>query len=229
MYGLPQAGLLSQQLPKDRLNAKGYSQSTLVPGLWNHEWRPITFTLCVDDFGVKYTGAQHADHLMAILQEHYTISHDWSGSRYLGMDINWDYEKHEVHLSMLSYVQDALTRFHHTCPRKSHDQPHPPVKPTSGAKVQYAAGEDESPAVSPQEKKFIQEVTGTFLYYARAVDATMLPALGSIATQQASPTENTMKKVKHFLDYAASHPNAIITYRASDMVLATHSDASYLS
>ena len=38
-----------------------------------------------------------------------------------------------------------------------------------------------------------------------------------------------MKKVKHFLDYAASHPDAIITYCASDMVLAAHSDASYLS
>ena len=95
--------------------------------------------------------------------------------------------------------------------------------------MQYAASEDESPAVSPKEKKFIQEVTGTFLYYAIAVDATMLPALGFIATQQASPTENTMKKVKHFLDYAASHPDAIITYLASDMVLAAHSDASYLS
>ena len=95
--------------------------------------------------------------------------------------------------------------------------------------MQYAASEDESPAVSPEKKKIIQEVTGTFLYYARAIDATMLPALGSIATQQASPTENTMKKVKHFLDYAASHPDAIITYRASDMVLSAHSNASYLS
>ena len=38
-----------------------------------------------------------------------------------------------------------------------------------------------------------------------------------------------MKKVKHFLDYAASHPDTIITHRASDMVLAAHSDASYLS
>ena len=38
-----------------------------------------------------------------------------------------------------------------------------------------------------------------------------------------------MKKVKHFLDYAASHPDAIITYQASDMVLAAHNDASYLS
>ena len=38
-----------------------------------------------------------------------------------------------------------------------------------------------------------------------------------------------MKKVKQFLDYAATHPDASITYHASDMVLAGHSDASYLS
>ena len=31
------------------------------------------------------------------------------------------------------------------------------------------------------------------------------------------------------LDYAATHPNSIVTYNASDMVLAGHSDASYLS
>ena len=38
-----------------------------------------------------------------------------------------------------------------------------------------------------------------------------------------------MKKVKQFLDYAATHPDAIVTYRASGMTLAVHSDASYLS
>ena len=105
MYGLPQVVLLAQQLLEERLNAKGYSQSNLVPGLWTHEWRPITFTLCVDDFGVKYTGEQHANHLMAILQEQYTISHDWSSSRYLGMDIDWDYARREVHLSMSRYLE----------------------------------------------------------------------------------------------------------------------------
>ena len=166
---------------------------------------------------------------MAILQEHYTISHDWSVSIYLGMDIDWDYARREVQLSMLSYVQDALKSFHHKYPGMPQDQPHPHVKPTYGAKVHYAAGKDKSPAVSPAKKKFIQEVTGTFLYYARAIEATMIPALGSIATQHVSPTENTMKKAKHFLDYAASHPDAIIAYQASGMVLAVHSDASYLS
>ncbi len=78
-------------------------------------------------------------------------------------------------------------------------------------------------------KKFIQEVIGTFLCYARCVDSTMLAALGSLATQQADPTKNTMAKAVQFLDYAVTHPDTIVTYHASDMVLAGHSDASYLS
>jgi hypothetical protein len=80
-----------------------------------------------------------------------------------------------------------------------------------------------------KDKKFIQEVIGTFLYYARCIDSTMLAALGTIATQQANPTQNTMKKVQQFLDYASTHPDAIVTYPASDMVLAEHSNTSYLS
>jgi hypothetical protein len=54
-------------------------------------------------------------------------------------------------------------------------------------------------------------------------------ALGSLATRQANPTENTMAKVTQFLDYAATHPDAIVTYHVSGMVLAGHSNASYLS
>jgi hypothetical protein len=56
----------------------------------------------------------------------------------------------------------------------------------------------------------------------------MLTALGSLATQQANPTVNTMIKVRQFLDYAATHPDAIVPYHTSDMVLAGHSNASYL-
>ena len=57
----------------------------------------------------------------------------------------------------------------------------------------------------------------------------MLAALGLIATQQASPTANTMRKIKQLLDYAATHPDTAVTYWSSNMVLATHSDASYIS
>ena len=229
MYGLPQAGILAQKLLEERLNAHGYRQSQITPGLWKHDTRPISFTLCVDDFGVKYVGRQHADHLKNVLNEHYKCAVDWDGKKYLGMDIDWDYDYHKVHVSMLDYIPEALARFQHKTPRKPQHQPYPHTKPTYGATKQYVEDSDESEPTSKEEKTYIQEVIGTLLYYARCVDASMLPALGSLATQQANPTQNTMMKVKQLLDYAATHPDAIVTYNASDMVLAAHSDASYLS
>ena len=57
----------------------------------------------------------------------------------------------------------------------------------------------------------------------------MLVALSAIASKQAKPTKGTMDKVNQFLDYAASQEEAVLTYHASDMVLAAHSDASYHS
>ena len=38
-----------------------------------------------------------------------------------------------------------------------------------------------------------------------------------------------MAKAKHLSDYLATHPDATIRFRASDMVLNVHSDASHLS
>ncbi len=70
---------------------------------------------------------------------------------------------------------------------------------------------------------------GVFLYYGHAVDLTMLTALSAIASAQAEPTKETMTCCKQFLDYAATHPDAILTYKRSDMVLVVHRNASYLS
>ena len=47
--------------------------------------------------------------------------------------------------------------------------------------------------------------------------------------QQTSATDKTLKRTEDLLDYAATHPNAKVLYRASDMVLQIHMDASYLS
>jgi hypothetical protein len=86
-----------------------------------------------------------------------------------------------------------------------------------------------SELLSKENKTDIQEVIGTFLYYARCVDSSMLPALGTLATHQATPTKNTMKKIKEFLNYTLTNPNAVVTYHASKMVVAEHSNALYLS
>ena len=89
MYGLPQAGILAQELLEKCLNQHGYPQSPLTPGLWQHDYWPISFTVCVENFGIKYVGCEHAEHLPSILSKHYTCSHEWDDQRYLGMNIDW--------------------------------------------------------------------------------------------------------------------------------------------
>ena len=113
MYGLPQAGILAQDLLAERLEEHGYYQSTIIPGLWKHKTRPILFPLVVDDFGIKYTNKEDADHLMAVLKENYKVKEDWEGERYIGLHMRWDYQGSKVHVAMPEYVQKALNEFQH--------------------------------------------------------------------------------------------------------------------
>ena len=69
LYGLPQSDSLANKLLKKRLRSHEYYQCPTTPGLWRHRWGPIVFTLIVDDFGVKYMGKHHADHLLNALRE----------------------------------------------------------------------------------------------------------------------------------------------------------------
>jgi hypothetical protein len=57
----------------------------------------------------------------------------------------------------------------------------------------------------------------------------MLTPLSALASKQSAPTEATMEKCLKFLDYTASQEDAILTYKARNMVLTIHSDTSYLS
>lgn len=78
MYGLLQAGILANELLQKCLDPHGYYQCQNAPGLWSHRWRPVTFMLVVDDFGVKYVGEQHAKHLFTLLRKYYTeVTIDW--------------------------------------------------------------------------------------------------------------------------------------------------------
>ena len=177
----------------------GYHQNEKTPGFWKHEWRPVSFSLIVDDFGVKYKGDEHAKHLISTLREDYEVTEDWNGEKYSGISLDWNYHCQQVHLSMPGYCKDALIRFNHKL-RKLNDQPHRHVIPTYGAKIQYATKTDLTPKVDADKMKFIQQVTGTFLYYARAVDPTMLVALSAIAADQSAPSEMTYEKTLYFLD-----------------------------
>ena len=127
MYGLPQSGLLANKLLEKRLNKRGYQQSKLVFGLWKQDWRPIQFTIVVDNFGVKYVGGKHALHLKQTLEENYKIMTEWEGTRYIGITLYWDYRQRQVHLSLPGYTDKALKQLNHTKKKKktNHTQAHP--------------------------------------------------------------------------------------------------------
>jgi hypothetical protein len=128
---------------------------------------------------------------------------------------------------MPGYLSKALLRFKHTTPKKKQNSPHPHVITKYGAKTQYAMEEDDPPPLYKEDTKYILAVAGTLLYYGRAVDNTIHPALSAIATEQAKPTEKTMEIIKQLLDYFATQEKVVISYKASKMILAVHSDAGY--
>jgi hypothetical protein len=113
MYGLPQSGRLANKLLEKWLNLKGYYHRQYTPGLWRHVWHPITFSLAVDDFGMKTVGLTHAKHLQHALEKYYEVDVDWKGQLYCGIHLNWDYKKKTVDLSMPGYISKALAHFQH--------------------------------------------------------------------------------------------------------------------
>jgi len=116
MYGLPQAGCIANDQLIPILATAGYHQAEHTPGLFMHEWRPVTFSLVVDDFGIKYVRKEHADHLIKTLEAKYTILQDWMGSMYLGLMLEWDYTNGTVDISMPGYIENALQQFQHSAP-----------------------------------------------------------------------------------------------------------------
>jgi hypothetical protein len=91
--------------------------------------------------------------------------------------------------------------------------------------------EDEttSPALSDKDVNKLQQLTGTLLYYDRAVDPTLIMPINVLASKQSKATAVTADKVIKLLNYCNTHPETKIRYHASDRILYIHSDASYLS
>ena len=114
-------------------------------------------------------------------------------------------------------------------PTKQQHCPYTPAPKQYGAEAQALLPVDISPKLSDEEIKEIQRIAGSILYHAQAVNITVLMALSSIASKQTRGTMNTMAKAKQLLNYFATHPDATIQFRASDMILNVQSDASYLS
>ena len=227
MYGLPQAGLLSQLQLISLLYEHGYHQ-TSTPMLFRHETRDITFVLVVDDFGVKYVNDADLNHLVNTLSLLYAVKSNPTGTQYLGFTVDHNRDARTLTLSYPGYIPKLLAQLR---PQgvKHYRSPAVYVAPKYGSREPQVSHIDQSPPATPSDKLELQTIVGSILYYARAVDATMLPAVCALASSQAHPTLATMTAANRLLGYAAANPNNTLVIRPSSMLLRIHSDASYLS
>ena len=173
------------------------------------------FVLIVDDFSIEYVGEQHLNHLRTVLTTHYTITEDLEGGGGF-----WHRTQVELHQTPLpTHISSLHGRLHF--------QPDPQVWPQSSRQT------STFPAPPPQNKlhnegiKRVQAIIRALLYYARAVHNRLLVGLSAIGYQQAEATEKTAAAIDQILDNVATYPKDGITYRASDMILASHSDDEF--
>jgi hypothetical protein len=130
---------------------------------------------------------------------------------------------------MPGYIKKLLLQYKHCILSKLQYCPYAPTPKQYRAKAQALLPVDISPKLSPDKIKEIQHIIGSILYYTRAINITVLMALSSIAIKQSKGTTNLMQKAKQLLNYLATYNNATICFRASNMIMNIHSDASHLS
>ena len=228
MYGLKEAAILAYNKLLLHLTPRGYYPIEGTAGMWRHKTRKTIFCLCVDDFGIKYFDKEDVTHFQDSLKDHFKFHLDWEGKNYIGLQLDWNYDLGYVDISMPNYILKILKRLCHPTPSTPQYSPHEHFPVIFGGKGtrQYATAPDLSPPLpSPT---YIQQVVGSLLYYARALDNTILPALNDISTQQSKPTENSLKKCKRLLDYVSTYDNTFLRYHKSNMILTVDSDAAYL-
>jgi hypothetical protein len=184
--------------------------------------------LIVNNFSIKYFKKEDLDHLIDTLKKYYDVKVDPKGKKLVKIELDWDYKNRKVHLSMKPYPNKSLRQFNNVVPTKRQHSPYPHVEPKYGAKQQFAEYHESEP-VGDEEKKHIQKVNGILIWYGSGVDGTILTPLSAIAAKQSNPTVHTTQQSQQLLDYLAMQEPAVLTYRKSDMVLAVHSDASYLN
>jgi hypothetical protein len=146
------------------------------------------------------------------------------------MNIAFDRPNKTVSISMPGYVQKMLQRFRPQYLLPGHRHPRTPgvyIAP-SFSKKPPEVFVDKSAKLSPTLITELQAIIGTLLYYARAVDPTLLPIANELASQQANATRRILNAANRALSYCAAHRSNRIIYHACDMVLHAFADASYL-
>jgi hypothetical protein len=183
----------------------------------------------MDDFGVENVGIEHFNFLLVLLKKFHGVQCNMAGDKLAGIAIQWDYPGKRCRLSMTRYIDNLLLKFKHPQPLKQRFSSYTCLSISYSTKTQFLPDEDTSELLDDARKHRIQEIIGSLLYYAHAVDDKLLVALSAIAAKQSKATVTTEQAVHLLLDYVATYPNDSIIYCASNMILGAHANAGFLN
>ena len=181
-YGPPQAGKHANEFPKKKLVPHGYFEVKHTPGLWKHITHPIQFTLVVNNFDVKYTRRQDAEHLLGILETKFpAVSTNGGGVLYCGITLEWNYEERWLDISMPGYNKKGLQKYLHEAPAKPQHSPYGITPKKYDKNAHDSIPPNESSPVSNEKINHTQGIIGSILFYTRSVDSMFLVGLNSIS------------------------------------------------
>ena len=132
----------------------------------------INFTLVVNDFGVKYYGKEHALHLNSELEVKYKVTVYWDVKLYVKISLTWDHDKGTVKISTPGRR------------KRGNESPYPWIPPQYGNTNQILMDNNPAEELDTMYQKHLQKIVGKFMYYAQAIDSTMLMALNSMEELQ---------------------------------------------
>jgi hypothetical protein len=113
VWGLPQAGILTNKRLRRKLAQFGNYEKVNTPGLWRHELQPLTFTLMVDNFGVKFANKEDVDHIISSIKITYKLTKDLTSNLYCGIMLGWDYIACTIDILMPGYIKKKLQEYEH--------------------------------------------------------------------------------------------------------------------
>ena len=147
---------------------------------------------------------------------------------FFGIILKWDYVRCTCELSMPGYIEAIFKHFQHPHPIKPELALHQYTSRSfSATNAQAPIPYDNTARLDASGVLRVQLVVVCILYYARAIDSPLLPALIEIGSDQEKATEETLDAMKKLLDFVATFPNAVIQYFASNMCLWIVSDTSF--
>ena len=133
-YGLKQSGKIAHDDLVKHLNKHDYVQAEHTDGLFVHKLQDISFTLVVDNFGIKYTNKDDVNHLIFIMRSKNKFKIDFDAKQYTGIHLKWNYIKRQIICSMDSYVRNAREELKHILIAQHHYAPLYIKRPDYGAR-----------------------------------------------------------------------------------------------